>query len=123
MGGRVVVRYSVLADGSVSELRAVDRMPAQLLTERQGLAAVTQRLTEIGLADVQAARVHMALDDPHTAYEAIVRATDPRVTRLTADELKVALQYRFALELPLGRAVEALATYERLEALGLDAST
>lgn len=118
-----MVRYSVLADGSVSELRAVDRMPAQLLTERQGLAAVTQRLTEIGLADVQAARVHMALYDPHTAYEAIVRATDPRVTRLTADELKVALQYRFALELPLGRAVEALATYERLEALGLDAST
>jgi TonB family protein len=190
MEGWIVVRYSVLADGSVSQLRVVDRMPPrlpdgevlaaveqwvfepatdggnpidwhnnetvviidsetvpemagplftqgyiavdELMTEAEPkkaaarseqMLAQTQRLAEISLGQTQAARVHMALEDTHAAYESILRATDARATTLSGDQLKVALQYRFLIELALGRVVEALATYDRVETLGLDATT
>jgi hypothetical protein len=44
---------------------------------------------------------------------AIRRATEPAIAQLGEDELKLALEHRFALELELGLASDALQTYER----------
>jgi TonB family protein len=77
------------------------------------LATQTSRLGEVGLAQMQRAVIQIALGDVHAAYAAILRATDPRVPVLSPTDLKVALQYRNVLELELGDAVGALATFAR----------
>lgn len=77
------------------------------------LTTQTSRLGEVGLAQMQRAAIHVALGDMHSAYAAILRATDPRVRVLGPTDLKVALQYRNALELELGDAAGALATFAR----------
>jgi TonB family protein len=77
------------------------------------LTTQTSRLGEIGLAQMQRAAIHVALGDVHAAYAAILRATDPRVPTLSPTDLKAALQYRNALELELGDAAGALATFAR----------
>jgi TonB family protein len=77
------------------------------------LATVTSRLAEVGLAQVQSALINVSLGDVHAAYAAIRRATDPRIPVLGAEELKLALQYRNALELELGDAIGALETFAR----------
>jgi TonB family protein len=74
---------------------------------------VTSRLAEVGLAQMQNAIVHLGLGDLHAARAAILRATDPRIPILQPDELKVALQYRSALELELGDVAAALTTFAR----------
>lgn len=184
--GWVKLRYSVLADGTMSKLRIVDTMPpgldaseaiaaaqawtfepatddgiridwhnnlaiivfqrrqsshegslefaeayadaadliareryaeARSVNERmQGELAVT--LEEMAFAQMQLAAIDHALGDPQAALAAIRRATEPSVPALEAEELKLALEHRFALELELGLAVEALETYERRAALG-----
>jgi TonB family protein len=75
------------------------------------------RLYEIGLANMQLAVIEIAQEDYHAAYQAIVRATEPEVPQLLDEELRIALQYRFAIELELGRAVDALQTFERRNAI------
>jgi TonB family protein len=77
------------------------------------LTTQTSRLGVVGLAQMQQAAIYVALGDLHAAYAAIQRATDPRVPVLGATDLKAALQYRNALELELGDAVGALATFAR----------
>jgi hypothetical protein len=81
------------------------------------IGPMSARLRDIGLARMQAALIHTALEDYHSAYTAILDVTDPRIAALSDDELRVALDYRFALELQLGLAVEALATFDRLQAI------
>jgi TonB family protein len=81
------------------------------------LATQTSRLAEVGLAEVQNAAINIALGDLHAAYAAILHATDPRVPVLGPDDLKLALQYRNALELELGDAAGALATFARRNAI------
>jgi TonB family protein len=183
--GWVVVRYTVLPDGTTTNVRVVDRMPPQLLDRAavsaaeawifepatsDGVAAEwhnnesvivfdlegvplepsafflpayreadallkdgehdkaikrnegllttqTSRLGEVGLAQLQRAAIHVAQGDMHAAYAAILRATDPRVPALSPADLKVALQYRNALELELGDAAGALATFARRNAI------
>jgi hypothetical protein len=76
------------------------------------------RLREIGLAQMLVALVNTTVPDMHIAYDAIRRATEPNAVVLPPDELMQALGYRFAIETQLGRAVEALATFARRQALG-----
>jgi hypothetical protein len=75
-------------------------------------------LEEIALAQMQRAAIEHALGDRHAALTAIRRATEPEVKALGDEELRLALEHRFALELELGRAAEALQTFERRAALG-----
>src|SRR5690606_26792610 len=72
---------------------------------------------EIGLAHAQAALLHLAMSNMHDAYDAIRRATDPDVATLNEAQLADALQYRFAIEVDLGRYHSSLETDDRLAAL------
>jgi TonB family protein len=84
------------------------------LKRNEGLLTTqTSRLGEVGLAQMQKAAIHVALGDMHSAYAAILRATDARVPALSVTDLGLALQYRNALELELGDAAGALATFAR----------
>jgi hypothetical protein len=67
---------------------------------------------------MQLAAIEHALGDPHAALAAIRRATEPLVRPLADEELGLALEHRFALELQLGLAMDALETIERRAALG-----
>lgn len=84
----------------------------QTLLERQAT-----RLNEIGLAQAQAALLHLATSNVHEAYDAIRRATDPEVVTLQDPELGDALQVRFAIEGDLGHYESSLETFDRLAAL------
>jgi TonB family protein len=180
--GWVKVRYTVLANGTVSDVRVVDVMPPKLPTKaavsavqkwsftpanaggepvdwfnnealvvfdaenvplepsplfaqnyvqvhelvasrdfdkakkqnQQLLDTWAMRLNEIGLVQVQAAVVNIGTSDLHDAYEAILRATDPRVPTLQGSELADALRYRFALAVELGHFADSLETHDRL---------
>lgn len=90
---------------------------AKAQRQNQVLQTRVFRLAEIGLAQAQAAVIHVALKNPHDAYEAVVRATDPRIPVLEGAGLADALRYRFGLAIELGRYADALETRERLAAL------
>lgn len=79
----------------------------------------TFTLHDIGLGNIQLAIIEMRREDMHTAHQAITRATIAEVTQLTNEELDVALQYRFNIEVQLGRYMDALDTYDRRAALGM----
>ncbi len=81
------------------------------------LREATYSLHDIGLGNMQLALVQMQRQDMHLAHQAITRATLPEVTQLTTEELDVALQYRFIIELALGRYMEALDSYQRRDEL------
>jgi tetratricopeptide (TPR) repeat protein len=83
----------------------------------QRLLMFASRLNEIGLAETQLALASIGLSDYHSAYAAILRATDPTVVTLTDDELRRALEARFEIELQLGRAADARTTYNRYRPL------
>jgi tetratricopeptide (TPR) repeat protein len=74
-------------------------------------------LEDTGLVQLQLAAIEHAIGDPHAALAAIRRATEHAVPQLAANELGLALEYRFALEVELGRAADALETFERRTAL------
>ncbi len=74
-------------------------------------------LEEIALAQMQRAAIEHALGDLPAALTAIRHATDPEVQPLGDKELRLALEHRFALELELGRAPDALQTFERRSAI------
>lgn len=182
--GWVKVRYTVLADGTTTDIRVIEAMPPTLQTksavaavgrwkfepakaggqpvdwhnndavivfdhadvplepnpmfsqpyleivelikkqdytkaQRQNQALQTRvlRLADIGFVQSQAAVIHVALKNPHDAYEAVLRATDPRVPTLEGQALIDALRYRFGLAIELGRYADALETRDRLAAL------
>lgn len=75
-------------------------------------------LEEMAFAGMQLAAIEHALGNPHAALDAIRRATEPAVHQLAEDDLKLALEHRFALELELGLAAHAVETYERRARLG-----
>lgn len=83
----------------------------------QRLLMFASRLNEIGLAETQVALANIGLADYHAAYTAIRRATDPTAVTLNDEELRRALEARFEIEIQLGRAADALATFERHRAL------
>jgi len=86
-----------------------DRAERQAVTN---LKEETFSLHDIGLGNVQLALVEIRRQDLHQALQAITRATIPEVNQLTIEELDVALQYRFTIELSLGRFMDAINTYE-----------
>lgn len=102
----------------IIELIGEQQFEQALRQNEQLLHTRAQRLNEIGLAQAQAAIVNVALENLQDAYEAILRATDPRVPTLQDAELADALRYRFLLALELGHYADSLETRERLEALG-----
>jgi len=184
--GWVKLRYSVAADGTTTDVRVVDAMPAGLdplaalvavrtwrfepaladgaaidwhnnlavivfnreqavhagwpefaetyaevadLTARARYAEAKSRnermqselavtLEEMAFAQMQLAAIEHAMGDAHAALEASRRATEPAVRQLADEELALALEHRFTLELELGLAADALETYERRTDLG-----
>lgn len=101
----------------VAELVSDERYErAKARNERmQRELAVT--LDDVQLAQLQLAAIERALGDPHAALAAIRRATEPAIPQLADEELTFALEHRFALELQLGLAVDALETNERRAAV------
>ena len=97
----------------VDELIESEEHDKALTRNERMLANATSRLAEVGLAQMQRATINLALGDVHAAYAAVLRATDPRIPVLGTEDLKVALQYRNAIELQLGHAVGALETFAR----------
>jgi hypothetical protein len=113
-------------DGSIEFAEAYEDVAALIASGQYGDAKsrneLMQRvdattLEEIALGQMQLAAIEHAAGDPHAALDAIRRATAAGVTALADEELKLALEHRFALELELGRAADALQTYERREEL------
>ena len=100
-------------------LREQKYTEAQTANER--LLGTASRLYEIGLVQAQSAFVRGRLSDLHGAYEAIQRATDPRIVTLQDSQLAEALRIRFGIELQFGRVTEALETFARREELGAPA--
>lgn len=97
----------------VDALVAEGKLERALRSNERMLETSASRLLEIGLAEVQSATINLRLGDAHAAYAAILRATDPRTPTIAGDDLKIALQYRDALELQLGDVIGALETLER----------
>ena len=181
--GWVILRYSVLTDGSTANITVVEKQPS-LIASRRAISAVagwkfspatidgapvdwhnnealvayrsdaarlsplffraydsTQAYIEEGKLDwarrnnqrtltratrldvvgpvlIQNVVINIQIGDLNAAYEAIRRATDPRVELLTGNELLVALKHRNLLEFQLGNIIGALDTLERRRALG-----
>lgn len=116
--GMVVSPQFAEAFGEVAELMDSGRMDRARTRNASMQSQNIAILYELGLANMQLAEIEIALENYHAAYEAVVRATHPEVTQLPPDELLAALQYRFAIEVQLGRAADAMQTYERVTALG-----
>jgi hypothetical protein len=180
--GWVVLRYSVLADGSTSDISVVDRTPPLLpygpavsAVENWTFEPATQdgatidwhsnesvivyrshraqlsplffrayhgtqnyieedkldwarrnnqrtlmratRLEVMGPVLIQAVIINLRLGDMHAAYDALVRATDPRVSLLEPEGLAIALKYRNFMEIQFGDRIAALQTLARRRAL------
>jgi len=98
----------------VAEGRYADAKSGNERMQREFAAS----LEEMAFSQMQLAAIEHALGNPHAALEAIRRATEPAVHQLADDELKLALEHRFALEVELGLAVDALRSYERRTDLG-----
>jgi TonB family protein len=75
-------------------------------------------LEEMAFSQMQLAAIEHAMGDSHEALDAIRLATEPAVDQLAEDELKLALEHRFALEVELGLAADAVRTYQRRTDLG-----
>lgn len=75
------------------------------------------RRYELGVALVQRAFIEIQTNNVTAADRAIRRATHPDLKLLLPNELKTALQYRFALSQALGDLADAVATAERRQAI------
>lgn len=100
-----------------AELIANDRHDQARTRNASMQAEQISRLYEIGLANMQLAVIELQQGNYHAAYEAVRRATPVEATQLYPDEMIAALTYRFAIEVQLGRAADALETFERLNAV------
>jgi hypothetical protein len=74
------------------------------------------RMDEITLALSQAMYINLYLENMHAAYDFARRLTDPRLTVLTGQDLRHALEQRLQIEATLGRTRDALITFERIAA-------
>ena len=99
------------------ELMAEERFERALRRSVRHLRQSAFTLHDIGLFNTQIATIGIRLPDMHVAYQAIKRATHTEVEQLTRGELAVALQYRFIIETNLGRYLDALDTYQRLNSM------
>jgi tetratricopeptide (TPR) repeat protein len=111
-GPRFTGPYSQVQD-LINEGR-LDRATRQASTN---LEESTYSLHDIGLGNMQLAILAMRTENIHEALQHIIRATLPEVNQLTDEEMDIALQYRFNIEVSLGRYMDALDTYERRAAL------
>jgi TonB family protein len=100
-----------------AELIANERFDQARTRNASMQAELISRLYEVGLSNMQLAIIELQQENYHAAYEAVRRATPLEVTQLYPDELLLALSYRFAIEVQLGLAAEALDTFERLNEL------
>lgn len=91
---------------------------AEAMAQNEQLHELAATLEEMAFAEMQLAVIEYATGDPHAALDAIRRATESSVEQLDDEELSMALQQRFSLEIELGFAVDALETYERRVELG-----
>src|SRR5690606_11803879 len=89
---------------------------AKLLNERMR-RQLALSLEELALAEMQLAAIEHARGDSHAALAAIRRATEPAVPALADEELALALEHRFAVEVELGLVPDALETFERRTAV------
>lgn len=78
------------------------------------IAEDAARLSEIGLALVQQALIHVEREDYHSALAPLQMATDPRVPMLDGVQLFTALQLRMQVEQNLSHTHEAIQSYQRL---------
>lgn len=78
------------------------------------IAQNSARLSEIGLALVQQALIHVEREDYHSALPPLQMATDPRVPMLDGVQLFAALQLRMQVEQNLSHTYEAIQSYQRL---------
>jgi hypothetical protein len=101
----------------VAELIAGGRLEDAKSRNEQMQRVHAETLEELQLAQLQLAAIEHALGRPHAALAAIRRATEQGVAGLQEEELKIALEHRFTLELELGYAADALRTYERRAAI------
>jgi hypothetical protein len=118
----VFTRAEAERDGSIEFAEAYEEV-AELIRDgrREDARSRNDRMQrqdavtfeEIELAQMQLAAIDHALQDPQAALAAIRRATEPAIAQLGEDELKLALEHRFALELELGLASDALQTHDR----------
>jgi hypothetical protein len=118
----VFSRADAVHDGSIEFAEAYEEV-AELISsgrledaksrneQMQSQYAVT--FEEIEIALMQLAAIEHALGDRYAALTSIRRATEPAIAKLAPDELKLALEHRFALEIELGLASDALQTYGR----------
>lgn len=103
---------------AIAELIADMRYEEARTANETMLTELAFTLEEISLVQMQRAAIEHALGNLTAALTAIRHATVPEVQSLGNQELRVALAHRFALELELGRAADALNTFERRAALG-----
>jgi hypothetical protein len=103
---------------AVAALAAGSRYEEAKLRNVQMRDELAATLEEMAFAEMQIAGIEHTMGNPHAALEAIRRATEPAVEQLADEELKLALEHRFALAPELGFVADALATYERRLALG-----
>jgi hypothetical protein len=92
-----------------------------LAANRNLLEEHAARLSDIGLALVQSAIIHIGRLDFHSALAPVHMATDARIPTLGSADLFAALQLRMQIEDNLGRVRDALASHDRL-AWGLSES-
>lgn len=97
----------------VQKLINENRLDPAARQANENLKTSTYSLHDIGLGNMQLGVVEMQRQDMHHAYRAITRATLPEVSQLTNEELDIALQYRFNIEISLGRYFDALESYNR----------
>jgi hypothetical protein len=102
----------------VAALAASARYEEAKSRNAQMLDELAATLEEMAFAEMQRAGIEHAQGDPQAALDAIRRATEPAVGQLADEERKLALEQRFALEIELGLAADALETYERRAAVG-----
>jgi TonB family protein len=102
------------------------RIQVSLDEKKPGLAAALSdmvfdqyqwRRYELGVALVQRAFIEIQLNNVTAADRAIRRVTHPDLKLLLPNEMKVALQYRFAISQALGDLADAVATAERRQAI------
>lgn len=103
--------------GTVQDMLAEGKLDRAARQAADNLRDASLTLHDLGVGNVQLAVIEMRRQDMYLAHQAITRATLPEVNQLGDEELDVALQYRFNIELALGRFMDALDTYERRAAL------
>lgn len=106
------------AYAAVAELIADSRLEEAKSENERMQRTNAETLEELKLSQLQLAAIEHALGNPHAALVAIRRATEQGFEGLSGNELKLALEHRFALEVELGYAADALRTYERRAGIG-----